>query len=375
MNLLHVVPSVSDEASGPSYSVPRLCEALARKGETVELSCLGSRGRLSGVRVNVHRQWPLVRKFAISSEFLGFLRSRKAQFDVVHNHSLWSMVNVATGCLVPGGRAKLVTSPRGTLSAWALNRSRHVKSLLWPWQRRVVESADLLHATSQTEYLDIRTRHLKAPVAVIPNGIDVPPIDGMKLRSEKRTLLFLGRIHPTKGVLELLDAWSQLEAAHPDWVLVIAGKGESLDERAVRKRSVALGLRRVEFPGPFYGEVKSEAYFGAELFILPSHSENFAMTVAEALAHGCPVIATKGTPWAGLEAERCGWWVAQETPNLAEAMNLAMSMSPDRLAAMGTRGRDWMARDFAWDAIAEQMLATYRWLLDGGAAPSWVRLN
>jgi len=96
VNLLHVVPHISEEASGPSYSVPRLCEVLVKQGATVELSCLEGRTGSDGVHVNVHRQWPIVRRFAISSEFVGFLRNEGTRFDIVHNHSLWSMVNVAT---------------------------------------------------------------------------------------------------------------------------------------------------------------------------------------------------------------------------------------------------------------------------------------
>lgn len=341
----------------------------------MELSCLEGRTGSDGVHVNVHRQWPIVRRFAISSEFVGFLRNEGTRFDIVHNHSLWSMVNVATGWLVPAGGTRLVTSPRGTLSAWALSRRRAAKLLLWPWQRRVVERADLLHATCEAEYLDIRAQRLTAPVAVIPNGVDMPPIEVNKTPGSKRTILFLGRIHPTKGVLELLEAWSELEGSHPGWSLTITGKGEPEHERQVKERCEVLGLQRVELPGPLYGLEKSRAYFGAELFVLPSRSENFAMTVAEALAHGCPVIATKGTPWAGLVTEGCGWWVEQEAATLAGAMKSAMSLSSDQLARMGAKGRAWMQRDFAWDAVAAQTLAAYRWLLHGGVPPASIRVT
>jgi glycosyltransferase involved in cell wall biosynthesis len=345
------------------------------KGASVELSCLESRAGIEGVRVNVHRQWPVFQRFAVSSDFVRFLKNERSRFEIVHNHSLWSMVNVTTGCLVPGGHARLVTSPRGTLSEWALNRRRQTKSLLWPWQRLALERADLLHATSNGECGDMRAQHLSAPVAVIPNGIDLPVMVTKRPSAARRRMLFLGRIHSTKGVVELLDAWRQVEASHPEWTLMVAGKGESRHEQQVRARCDELRLQHVEFPGPLYGREKAKVYFEAEVFILPSHSENFGMTVAEALAHGCPVIATKGTPWAGLETERCGWWVAQGIPNLAEAMSLAMSMPADRLATMGALGREWMARDFAWDAVAEQMLAAYRWLVNGGTPPPSIRLD
>ncbi len=140
MRLVHVVPHISNEASGPSYSVPRLCASLAVLGHEVELSCLAAQGPIPGVRLDVHRQWSVLSRFAVSPSHTLALRRKAEQADIVHNHSLWSMVNVAAGCVVPGRQAKLVTSPRGTLSAWALGRSRIAKKLLWPLQRRVLSS-------------------------------------------------------------------------------------------------------------------------------------------------------------------------------------------------------------------------------------------
>lgn len=120
MKSVHVVPHIDQEAAGPSYSVPRLCESLAARGHEVELSCLAARGKLPGVVLDLHEQWPILGRFAISPSLARALRDKAGRVDIVHNHSLWSMVNVAAGWVVPGKRAKLVTSPRGTLSPWAL---------------------------------------------------------------------------------------------------------------------------------------------------------------------------------------------------------------------------------------------------------------
>ena len=119
MKLVHVVPHIDQEAAGPSYSVPRLCQGLAARGHEVELSCLAARGGIPGVALDLHRQWPILGRFAISTSHARALRDKATRVDIVHNHSLWSMVNVATGWVVPGRRAKLVTSPRGTLSPYS----------------------------------------------------------------------------------------------------------------------------------------------------------------------------------------------------------------------------------------------------------------
>jgi glycosyltransferase involved in cell wall biosynthesis len=374
MRLVHVVPHISDEASGPSYSVPRLCASLAVLGHEVELSCLAAQGPIPGVRLDVHRQWSVLSRFAVSPSHMLALRRKAAQVDIVHNHSLWSMVNVAAGCVVPGRQAKLVTSPRGTLSVWALGRSRKAKNLLWPLQRRALDRADLLHATSEVEYRAIREQGFKAPVAIIPNGIDLPDLLASRPTAQQRTLLFLSRIHPGKGIDRLLHAWRQLQHVHLDWRLRVVGLGEPGYEREVSELAQSLQLARVEFPGPLYGADKSRAYFDADLFVLPTHSENFGMVVAEALAHGCPAVVSQGAPWSGLEAEGCGWWVKHDVPSLIEALDVAMSMAPEVLDGMGKKGRFWMDRDFGWKSVAERMEACYRWRLDGGIRPECVRM-
>lgn len=375
MNVVHVVPHIDQEASGPSYSVPRLCENLARCGLSVELMCLAASSSIPGVKLSVHRQWRVLPRFAVSSHLARGLDRRARRVDIVHNHSLWSMANVAAGMIVPGRGARLITSPRGTLSAWALGRSRLFKRGLWPLQRKALIGAALLHATSETEFGEIRALGLGGPVVILPNGIDLPDERALQSKPGERTLLFLSRIHPKKGIDRLLQAWRRLEDQHPDWQLVIAGRGDAAHVAEVTELAASLALRRVRFPGPLYRADKARAYADAALFVLPTHSENFGMVVAEALAHGCPAVVSRGAPWSGLETERCGWWIEHDVDSLTVALHTAMSQRPEHLSAMGARGRAWMERDFGWASIGQKMAAAYRWLLDGGDRPEWVRLD
>ena len=375
MRLVHVVPHINEEAAGTSYVVPRLCESLAARGHEVELSCLAARGEVPGVHLDLHPQWPILGRFAISTSHARALRCKADRVGIIHNHGLWSMVNVASGVVVPGRRAKLVTSPHGTLAPWALGRNHAIKRLLWPLQRRALERADLLHATSESEYREIRALGLIAPVAIISNGIDLPRLPKDKPTNDRRTLLFLSRIHPKKGIDRLLHAWQSLEKRHPDWQMVIVGRGEPRHEREVKEHAATLGVQRVSFPGAFYGPEKSKAYFQADLFVLPTHSENFGMVVAEALAHACPVMVSRGAPWSGLEAEGCGWWVGHDADTLVAALDAAMRLPSAELATMGLRGRAWMQRDFSWDSVAQQMEAAYSWITHGNKQPECVELN
>jgi len=143
----------------------------------------------------------------------------------------------------------------------------------------------------------------------------------------------------------------------------------------VRALAAALKLERVVLSGPLYGKDRLNAYRAADLFVLPTHSENFAMTVAEALAAGTPAVVTVAAPWAGLPREGAGWSIALGVDPLVACLEGALRLSPDRLAQMGLAGHRWMANEFAWPRIAQQCARTYQWLLNGGDAPACVRMN
>ncbi len=227
------------------------------------------------------------------------------------------------------------------------------------------------HATAQSEYEDIRRMGFLQPVAIIPNGIDVPPLQE-KAGGGLRTLLFLGRIHPKKGLDMLLPAWRAVQSRFQDWRLRIVGQdnGGYLDQ--MRSLATELGLERIEFSGPLYGHDKWRVYGEADLFVLPTYSENFGMAVAEALSAGTPTIVTRGAPWHDLESYGAGWWIEIGLDPLVACLETAMSLSPRDLAAMGQRGRDWMVREYSWSRIGWQMAETYRWMLQGGERPAWV---
>lgn len=323
--------------------------------------------------MEVHPQWRVFPRFALSPDLVGSLSKKARDVDVIHNHSTWSMVNVAAGLVVPGRGAKLVTSPRGTLADWAMKHSRTKKKMLWPLQKRLFEQSDLIHVTSAEEYEDVRRLGFVAPVAIVPNGIDVPDVTPRLRTEDGCQLLYLGRIHPTKGIERLLQAWADCEPLFPRWHLSLVGPGERAYVQGLRKLSERLALRRVKWMGPAFGDEKTECYSRADLFVLPTHSENFGVVVAEALSHGCPALVTKGAPWAGLETEGSGWWVDNHLDGIRAGLFEALSKTPEELSDMGENGREWMIRDFAWSNIARKMDAAYRWLIDGGLPPKFVQ--
>ncbi len=382
-----ILATIADSGAGPSYSVRALAEALAARGSRAELHTVSGwrasgsdAGSSYGVIHTTHRQdfarVPLLGAACLSGGLERALRISARTCDILHGHGLWLAPNIYPSWAARGARARVMISPRGMLSAEALAFSRLRKRAVWRlFQARALGEAACLHATGQAERNDIRAAGLANPVAVIPNGVELPPAAAIGRRDGPPTVLSLGRVHPKKGLDVLLRAWAAVEADHPGWRLRIVGPAELGHDQELKALSAALDLRRVSIEGPAYGADRLAAYRGADLFVLPTRSENFAMTVAEALAAGVPVISTKGAPWAGLEVERCGWWIDHGPEPLAAALGAALDLSTETLRAMGGRGRAWMARDFSWDRIAADMLAVYAWLARGADRPACVRLD
>jgi len=378
MRVIQVVPCIGQSAAGPSYSVPALTSALAPHCASVQMHVLAPAPSTGPqIDLRIHRGWNLAANLGISPDMARALKEAAPITDVLHNHSLWMMPNVYPARAIRRTSCVLVTSPRGTLSRTALQRSFWAKRIMW-WlcQGGAVRASHCFHATAEHELRDIRAAGLTGPVAVIPNGVHLPPLaDEPPPRTGRRTLLYLSRIHPIKGIDTLLRAWNQVESEVPDWDLAIVGPGDSSYVASLHGLAGELGLRRVRFEGPKFGRAKQDTFRQAELFVLPSHSENFGMAVAEALAHGVPAIVMHGAPWAGLNQHDCGWWIEDSSTSLANCLRQALRSTPVELRDKGRRGRSWMERDYSWDQIGKSMFETYAWLHGGGTPPACVSLN
>jgi glycosyltransferase involved in cell wall biosynthesis len=292
--------------------------------------------------------------------------------DLIHNHSLWMMPNIYPGQVARRQNIPLMVAPRGTLSVWAMKSGTSVKRIFWPLvQRPALAATTCFHATAMSEYQDIRRMGFRQPVAIIPNGIDIPDLHP-SVEKNDRTLLFLGRIHPVKGLDMLLPAWQVVQERFTEWKLRIVGPDNAGYLSQMKQMATVLNLERVEFTGPLFGPQKWQAYRDADLFILPTYSENFGMAAAEALAAGTPVIVSKGAPWSGLNTRQAGWWIDIGVGPLVACLELALAESPADLSARGLRGREWMKAEYSWQHIGRQMAETYEWILNGGTKPEWI---
>ncbi len=381
---VHLVASIDDEAAGPSVSVPRLAEEQARLGMGVELSTVAigrAPARRIASEVQYHRHEPsfagvpVVSRLVPSKSMADDLVARASSIHIAHTHGLWLLPNVYSLKMLHAG-TRLVLSPRGMLGRDALAFSRGKKLAFHAlFQKRALAKTSLLHATSEAEIEDIRAFGLKTPVVLAPNGVDIPDLAAPAPESGYRTVLSLGRVHPKKGLDRLVRAFAALESEFPGWRLRIIGPSEIGYGRQLERLVGELGASSITVEPPLFGDGKLDAYREAEIFVLPTLHENFAMTVAESLAAGTPVISTKGAPWAGLETERCGLWIDHGVQPLVAALRSTMSLSDAERADMGARGRAWMKRDFSWRAVASILRDAYTWLIEGGEPPRSVRFS
>lgn len=382
MRVIHVIAGIEPGDGGPSYSVPRLSSALHGQGIASEVLSPGFEGSAKDeygatVRYFPHmlRRVPILRRL-YCSPLLRDALCREDAIDLIHSHGLWCLPNLYADWAATRRGTPTVISTRGMLSAAALSISRVPKAALYLLgQRRALLNVTCLHATSEAEREDIRRFGLTQPIAVIPNGIDIPEATAAvedALKRQNRYALFLGRIHPIKSLDTLIQAWAGAGDVTSKWRLKIVGPADANYKKTLQRLIAELALQNVDLQGEIYGTEKEALFQGADLFIMPSRTENFGIAIAESLAHGVPAISTKGAPWSGLRARRCGWWVDFGVPSLSAAVRDALSLSAEERHEMGVRGRKWMEGEFAWSRIAGEMIEVYGWLRDGGARPAVV---
>jgi glycosyltransferase involved in cell wall biosynthesis len=371
VKVLHVSPSFYPTMAygGTIRSGYGLCRGLADLGCSVRVLTTDSDGpgrtleilndedvQLDSLRVRYcHKQF----RHSVSFGLLRLLPKYIVWADVVHLTAVYSFPTFPTLSCCRLFQKPIVWSPRGSLQRWD-GSTRPIAKSLWESGccNLALKEKLVLHATSQTEAKQSLSRFPGVRTVVIRNGVDLPRDLRKTDPKEELRMAYLGRLHPIKGIELLLEACSLLGKQSEPWHLDIAGAGTLAYVDSLKSKVVELRLQaHVDFLGEVFGEAKADLFASSDVVLAPSHVENFGMSIAEALAHEVPVIASKGTPWEDLEKNRCGLWVDNDPKSLAVAIREIRTMP---LREMGQNGRRWMEKEFSWHSVSNQMLAVYR---------------
>lgn len=404
IRIANLTGPVSRSAGGLYDSVRRLVQELQTTG--IEVTVLGSFDEFTQKDIAA---WDPVtvrafrtlgpKQFGYSSEYAEFLKLYRPH--LIHTHGIWIYSSMATHAYAKRLRIPYMISPHGMLDPWAVRNSRWKKiPAYWLYERAHLHGASVMRALCESEATSFRTFGLKNPIVIIPNGIDLPEeehveVERLKVdKGGKKTLLFLGRVHPKKGLPNALRAFAERIKAKSGrlkqecpWQLVIAGWDQGGHEAELielckelrikfERRASAINREQsdadVIFHGPAFGEEKKSLLRSADAFVLPSFSEGLPMSVLEAWSYQLPVVMTPECNLPeGFDADAA---IRVETgvESIAEGLDSLFSMSDADLKEMGARGKELVRQKFTWQTVVEEMKQVYYWMLGGGTRPGSV---
>ena len=373
MKILYLSSNISNEAGGYSESSFLLREKLdeVKNNDVYLFGFWKSKNyKLNYIlsdKINIFSNG-LINKFPFSFSYLKKMFLIKP--NLIDVQGLWSsasLFNLIYNKLRP---TPYIVTPRGMLEKWALRQSYFKKLIYYHLiEKHHLKNATCLRATSDMEMNTFKKLGFKNKIINIPNSIKIPKINlKFKIKKKKR-ILFLNRIHKKKGISELLNAWKHIHNKYLDWELVICGFDENGYRDKMIKLSNDLKLNRVVWKNFVIGKDKDKLFRSSDLFILLSHSENFGLSIAEALSFGLPVITTTNTPWKDLEKYKCGWCIDLKMKKIVKTIENAICLNPKKIILMGKRGREWVVRDFSDQSIAPKLQSAYNWMLNKGPKP------
>jgi len=382
MKILHVSPSFYPTRAygGTIRSSYGLCRGLTQLGCEVRVLTTDTDGIGRNLQVANDRDVAVdglqVRychklfRNSVSADLLRVLGEYVGWADVVHLIAVYSFPTFPTLAYCRRLRKPLVWSPRGSLQRWE-GSTRLGTKFVWERVCRMLAAKErvVLHTTSEEEERQSHARFRDLRTVLIHNGVELPEGVRRTEPADQLRITYLGRLHPIKGIENLLDACKLMEGDGDPWHLKIAGSGEGDYPNLLKAKVEKLGLKaQVEFTGEVSGDEKENLFAESDVVVAPSYVENFGMVIAEALAREVPVIAGRGTPWQGLEANGCGLWVENDPPSLAATIRRMRTLP---LIDIGKRGRGWMQREFSWEAVSREMLVAFQDCLDAPRGGSY----
>ena len=287
--------------------------------------------------------------------------------DLFHLFGIWDPFHIQVFLRAKLNKKKIIISTLGALEPWALEQKRLKKKLAWHlYQKKILNNCDYIHATSDDEKKHLLELGIKTPIKIIPHGVIIKSDKKIKKKDKsKKEALFFSRIHEKKGILELLNSWSIIKPA--DWILKIYGPVSDINYMSkIKEKILELSLEDSVFilNPVFEYDKKEEVFLNSDCFLLPSKSENFGMSIVEALSYGVPVLTTEETPWKILKEIDAGKIIKFSQDNLTLSLKEMTSMNNEELIAMGNRGRELLKKNYDINKIILDYIEFYKEVLN-----------
>jgi glycosyltransferase involved in cell wall biosynthesis len=387
MYIAHIQSGLSPEHGGPARSLENYCRSQANSGHRVSVWTLEGYANASAAKVlapPIEMHIATVSPPSRLGHSAALLRELKAAEspDIYHLHGSWSLILRHAAKEAKRRHKPYVLEPMGMFEPWSLQQRWLQKRIArWVYQDGLLHGADCLHVNSVLEAQHIRELGFTRPIAVIPAGVDLAELEAQNADlsdacpwpalSGKRYFLYLSRLHPKKRLDMLIRVWGKLSERFPDWRLAIAGTGDKAYVDECQKLAKELRIEdKCFWAGHVSEREKSWLYAHAHCYVLPTFSENFGNTVAEALAHQTPVITTTETPWTDLRDFNCGWLIDSDESKLTSLLEEVLTMPDDKRRQMGQNGLALVHQRYSLDSVNRAILDLYTWLLGAGPKPA-----
>ncbi|MCD8135663.1 MAG: glycosyltransferase [Parabacteroides gordonii] len=374
MKILHVISSLSANSGGPAVSTLLPVRYLNEQGEDIKILTFRP-----SPRETILSEEPYVfylpaiggwREHTGYSIYLKKALEADNSTDIYHIQGLWQYTSYIAASTARKRNKPYVITLRGMLYPQALEKPGIVKKLaLSFYQRRQLQEAACVQVTCEEELEYYRKMGFTNPVTIIPNPVEFDPEVIISEANDVKRFGYLGRIHPRKHIERLIDCWQRLEEPGE---LLIMGDGESQYVNSLKEKVGKAGLKRVRFTGLVTGREKNSLLASLSCLVVPSDFENFGRIIPETLVQGTPVIASKGTPWQELETRRCGWWVDNDPETLTTTIREVSLLDKKALDEMGKNGHRLVLERYTVEAVSDQMLLCYKWLMGMAGKPDFV---
>ena len=361
MKIIHYIPSIDRIAGGTSTYMQVLGKELGKLAE-VHIITHASENPLPISNCEIHNVSvynPINSRFKNEvSKLFDVIKP-----DLVHVNCCWMPACAFIQQMAQKRNIKVMLTPHGMLEPWIIKRHYWTRKLptLLLYQKAAIQNADCLQATAESEKKNLLKLGYNSNIKIVKLGIDAESITMKTSWKKSKQLLFLSRVHVKKGINYLIEAADILRNELQGYKIVVAGEGDADYIATLKRQIVDKGLQDIiQLIGGVYGDKKWELFQTSDFFVLPTHSENFGLAIAESLASGTPVITTVGTPWNDLNSSNSGAWIEIGTQPLVDTLRRFLSLSDEDLEAMGKNGRKLIETKYSAKVMAKEMMEVYR---------------